>query len=202
MPYWYATSVDNAPYGGINTWHLMLLRANSAGESDIIHVTDLPQPSNGGNIMSIQMNLLTNADTGVVVTWSVYPLLLLARPQRVVPKDSLYSPPTYGMAITTGTAVNVVSEATLPQLAPVLQAQDGSFVGSYVDNSNQTDMVAFDASGNFRWTVPNEQPQIATADGGVIGQSGKTYDENGIRRGLPVRSFNHGQGTCIVTQTP
>jgi hypothetical protein len=44
-------------------------------------------------------------------------------------------------------------------------------------------MVAFDASGNVRWVVPNDQPQIATADGGVIGQSGTTYDQNGNATG-------------------
>jgi hypothetical protein len=45
-------------------------------------------------------------------------------------------------------------------------------------------MVAFDASGNTRWIVPNETPQIATADGGVIGQSGMTYDQNGNATGM------------------
>jgi hypothetical protein len=44
-------------------------------------------------------------------------------------------------------------------------------------------MVAFDARGNVRWVVPNEQPRIATADGGVIGQSGITYDSNGNATG-------------------
>jgi hypothetical protein len=44
-------------------------------------------------------------------------------------------------------------------------------------------MIAFDATGNQRWIVPNEQPQIATADGGVIGQSGITYDQNGNATG-------------------
>jgi hypothetical protein len=44
-------------------------------------------------------------------------------------------------------------------------------------------MVSFDATGNVRWVVPNETPQIATADGGVIGQSGTTYDQNGSATG-------------------
>jgi hypothetical protein len=34
-----------------------------------------------------------------------------------------------------------------------------------------------------RWIVPNDTPQIATADGGVIGQSGITYDQNGNATG-------------------
>ena len=65
------------------------------------------------------------------------------------------------------------------QFGAALQAQDGSFVGTYMDNSGQTDMIAFDSSGNVRWTVPNETPQIATDDGGVIGQSGAVYDPSG-----------------------
>jgi len=44
-------------------------------------------------------------------------------------------------------------------------------------------MVAFDTTGNVRWMVPNEQPRIATADGGVIGQSGISYDQNGNATG-------------------
>ncbi len=55
------------------------------------------------------------------------------------------------------------------------------------------DMVSFDAGGNTRWIVPNDTPQIATADGGVIGQSGITYDQNGNATGemasLPIQSW-------------
>jgi hypothetical protein len=47
-------------------------------------------------------------------------------------------------------------------------------------------MVSFDAAGNVRWIVPNDCPQIATADGGVIGQSGITYDQNGNATGQVV----------------
>jgi hypothetical protein len=54
-------------------------------------------------------------------------------------------------------------------------------------------MIAFDATGSVRWIVPNEEPQIATADGGVIGQSGITYDQNGNATGqvgnLPTQSW-------------
>jgi hypothetical protein len=54
-------------------------------------------------------------------------------------------------------------------------------------------MVAFDAGGNVRWSVANEQAQIATDDGGVIGQSGVTYDQNGNAMGqmgtLPTYSW-------------
>jgi hypothetical protein len=40
-------------------------------------------------------------------------------------------------------------------------------------------MIAFSSSGNVIWSVPNDYPQIATADGGVVGASGITYDNEG-----------------------
>ncbi len=68
-------------------------------------------------------------------------------------------------------------------ITPVLQAEDGSFIGTYNDNSGQTDMVAFDQTGNVRWIVPSDQPQIAIAGGGVRGLSGTIYDQNGSATG-------------------
>jgi len=111
--------------------------------------------------------MITNADQGVLLTWSGG---------------------AGGMAVTAGTSVSLVSAPQVPgggQIFPVLQAQDGSFVGTFDDqNTYNNDMVAFDATGNARWIVPNDTPQIATADGGVIGQSGITYDQNGNATGM------------------
>jgi hypothetical protein len=42
-----------------------------------------------------------------------------------------------------------------------------AFTGDYQNGFNTPNMVAFDASGNVRWSVPGYTPQIATADGGV-----------------------------------
>jgi hypothetical protein len=166
-----------------------------------MHIQDFSPPE--GNIVweaawsAIFVNMITNADTGILLSFhTAQALLLLDRPAQTAPtrhtapgasmaapRDASPGTPIFGMAVTTGTSVNVISEATLPNLVPVLQAQDGSFVGTYVDDSGQTDMVAFDAGYKIRWTVPNEQPQIATADGGVIGQSGTAYDQNGNATG-------------------
>ncbi len=45
-------------------------------------------------------------------------------------------------------------------------------------------MVALDESGGgLRWTVANDEPQVATADGGVIGKSGIVYDGQGMSTG-------------------
>jgi hypothetical protein len=189
VPYSYSLR-NPAPADGIQGWYLMLLRVNSAGGSDNIQIAVVPQASNGASSESIGMKLISNADTGVLVTWRAQPILLLGPRRGATPKDSLNSPPTYGIAITTGTGVNVISTATLPNqaeiLVPGVQAQDGSFVGSYSVNDpvrGPFNMIAFDASGNTRWNVPNEQPLIATEDGGVIGQSGTTYDQSGNATG-------------------
>src|SRR5208283_5093308 len=56
-------------------------------------------------------------------------------------------------------------------------------VGYNSDYSLIYNMVAFGAGGDVRWIVPNDQPQIALAGGGVIGQSGIRYDESGNATG-------------------
>jgi hypothetical protein len=157
--------------------HLAVLRVDSSGNSNTIPIKDF------GTFIDIFEGFLwpamiTNADQGILLTWGNFSA----------------SPTEYGMATTTGTSVSL----SVPQIAdqgltlnPVLQAQDGSFVGT-VDSGSGSLMVAFDQSGNVRWTVPNEQPQIAADDGGVIGQSGIMYDASGNAVGqlvLPTYSW-------------
>ena len=78
-----------------------------------------------------------------------------------------------------------------PTIYPVLQTQDGSYAG-YVGIgpspglATQYNMVAFNQSGSVIWSVPNDYPQIATADGGVVGSSGITYDNQGRATGQTV----------------
>jgi len=144
---------------------LTVLRVNSDGASDVIQVG---QTEGGtGDITGLSVDVITNADQGILVAWWA-------------PWDDRGQ-----MAITNGTAVSPLASQVVPDAyamggvtvpAPVLQAQDGSFFGG-------PGIVSFDASGNIRWSVPNDQPQIATADGGVIGQSGITYDSNGNATG-------------------
>ena len=184
--------------------HFMLLRINSSGAYDKFEVmnwvADWPLCAN----QYLSVNTITNADQGILLTWELgyqlAPMVATAphslhRPSRgyrvsgTTPRfDDGLPPPTFGMALTTGASASVVSAPQVPgqtaTVVPVLQAQDGSFVGYAEDgNTGNNDMVAFDATGNVRWMVPNEQPQIATADGGVIGQSGITYDQNGNATG-------------------
>jgi hypothetical protein len=159
--------------GALN--HLMVLRVNSAGASDNIKIYDWTS-AHGDEIPLTLGGTITNADQGVLLTWSAL-------------TGGAWS---LGMATTTGASASLVGAPQVPGqglVSPVLQAQDGSFVGSYwagydAEYNSLYNTVAFDAAGNVRWIVPNEQPRIATDDGGVIGQSGITYDSNGNATGM------------------
>ena len=158
----YAYVVSSSRDFSANTSQLYLLRVNSSGAYDDFGAI-YEWVSASGDILDPNVGMITNADQGILLTWSAG---------------------WGGMALTAGTGVSLVNPPAGPGggVVPILQAQDGSFVGSYYN-----DMVAFDASGNTRWIVPNETPQIATADGGVIGQSGMTYDQNGNATGqIPI----------------
>jgi hypothetical protein len=163
--------------------HLRLLRVSSAGAYDIIPIQDVPAPPEYlPSEESFASHMISNSDTGVLLSWGIN-----------WTGDVDLGEPVLGMAMVTGASLSSVNQPQAPGqctqgenciVTPVLQAQDGSFVGTYGDSdTNQTNMIAFDGSGNVRWSVPNETPQIATADGGVIGLSGTTYDLNGNATG-------------------
>lgn len=97
--------------------HLWLLRVNSSGVSDNIkifdwasEVFDAPPIRWGG--------MITNADQGVLLNWGVW-------------RFEFPGPVERHMAITTGTSVSLMNGPAVPDqvVEPVLQAQDGSFVG-------------------------------------------------------------------------
>jgi hypothetical protein len=119
-------------------------------------------------------SLITNADQGVLLSWQT---------------NWTSTSQTYNVATTAAT--NVTSQTTTNYLVqPVLQAQDETFYGTF-STSSGTNMIKFGPSGNVQWSVP-DTPQIATADGGVIGASGITYDSNGNASGetsLPTYSW-------------
>jgi hypothetical protein len=173
-------SVDCSGAGDTMISHLRLRRVSSSGANDMIPIADLPVSPGPDGILpeghEVGISLITNADTGVLLSWSV---IWVGDGYNGLHSQS-------GMALTTGaslSAINVpVASDQFLTIVPRLQAQDGSFVGTVYQNG-QTTMIAFDASGNLRWSVPNEQPQIATDDGGVIGQSGIKYDQNGNATG-------------------
>jgi len=83
---------------------------------------------------------------------------------------------------------------------PVLQLEDGSFVGSSFCQAVDS-MVAFDSSGSIKWSVPNYYPSIATADGGVIGALAYSFDNStGTFEGA---TFNtNGAATGLLASLP
>lgn len=195
--------------------HLMVLRVSCSGEYDNITIQDFTPPN--GNL-SMFANLITNADTGVLLTFQAVVEDLMYRGPAKPPangarrspgKAALLPPsdwhrreevdpsPEFGMAIVTGTSASLMSGPVVADqgmaVVPMLQAEDGSFVGAVWMDSAQYNMVDFDSSGNVLWTVANDQPLIATEGGGVIGQSGTTYDQSGNSTGqianMPVQSI-------------
>ena len=142
-----AYSFQDSPSGG-TTKHVHLLRANSAGLRDDIPVTDVLTPA--GNF-----ELITNADQGVLLTWTTQPAFNI------------------GMATTVGTNVTLAVGPAPPgpnyYFRPSLQAQDGSFVAFQQDGS-AGNIVAFNADGSLRWSAPGDYPAVATDDGSVIGR--------------------------------
>jgi peptidase M15-like protein len=155
----------------------------------------------------LAMTSITNADQGAVFSWSLadlsigyscadsitnYPFgdhILLVPTSTCVTPSNL--PAGNHLTITAGGSVasDTICDPGDPwPIEPVLQSQNGSFYGTGVNG-----IINFDQSGNIKWSVPNDSPQIATADGGVIGASGITYDSNGNATGqlgtLPIQSW-------------
>ncbi len=175
VPYIYRS---NSGFCQTGVESLAMVRISSSGAYNDINILDWPTGSCEWDWLNAY--IITNADTGVLLTWDGM---------------SYYqNEPAFGMVNVTGTSVSLVNAPQVPgqygSVVPVLQAQDGSFVGTVATESTPY-LIAFDATGNARWTVPGDyQPQIATADGGVIAQAWDpvtldytgpvvTFDQNG-----------------------
>jgi hypothetical protein len=215
VPYSYQAFHSEEPDNGYITVHLRLIRLDSGGTYDMLTVwdwTDVDPEACGTQLFA---NIITNADTGTLLTWRGEGLYC-ARPANAAPirlrsqavgarkvpafpqTDEDPSIVSHGMAITEGASVTQVTSPSIPDQAtvivPVLQAQDGTFVGTVQTGEDFTSyMIAFNASGNLLWSVEEEQPAVATADGGVIAQSGAIYDQTGSATGqlgnLPTYSW-------------
>jgi hypothetical protein len=141
--------------GSDELYHLDLLRVDSDGAHAVIPISAAAFLGCEPDVFYPEM--FTNADQGILLTW--------------VTTDRVQDPYTLHAALVSGGGVTRVTPPTLDGVSratPVLQAQDGSFIG-YGYNLGQDVMVAFDAAGAIRWSVPGYyDPLIATADGGVI----------------------------------
>jgi hypothetical protein len=154
-----------------STFHIGLLRIDSSGNYDDIDVFDVSNICSS-DICGVSIPMITNADQGVLLSFYDFGA-------------------NYYLATTAGAGVSLVS-APMGGITPVLQAQDGSFIGAvdvWEEDSSVQYMISFDASGGVRWMAPGGwQPQIATADGGVIATdevtgAAETFDQNGNATG-------------------
>ena len=132
--------------------------------------------------------LITNADQGVVYTWEL-----------CGSKYLVYDPTACSVShknqISSINASGNVSTASMPLVPnqsgppmPELQAPSGKFIGLQYSNDYSTyAMESFDIGGNVQWVQPNYFPQMATADGGLIGigSAGQAafFDANGNTTG-------------------
>jgi hypothetical protein len=164
---------------GSSTQFLNLLRVGPTGDSYEISLGEFSsayssclcnyQSCGGGeNTASATLpTLITNADQGVLASYSA----------SYNYSTSYYLATTSGASLASNSQVAMVPEQTSP-VQSVLQRQDGNFIGT-VSSTVGSIMVAFTPSGGTLFTVPNDTPQIATSNNGVIGTSGTAYDQNG-----------------------
>jgi hypothetical protein len=190
VPYAYTVSAGSSANSGCgcgcwstgeSTQSLRLLRIGPNGDASEIEIGDFSSgwssydcdwQGSGAQYSATATvpTLITNADQGVLASYSV-----------TTSTSSSAATLTYYLATTSGTGVSIAPMSISDQQAPVqpvLQRADGSYIGT-VSTSTANPMIAFTSSGNTLWMGPNDTPQIATADGGVIGASGTTYDANG-----------------------
>jgi len=172
------------------TQHLRLLRVDSSGNFTKLTLGDWGTNTVASAILSpccvysteqtspvptiYWSNPITNADTGVLFSWEADVPAFCAFSGTTGQFGCAGESSTFHLATTVGTAVASNVTVNLPgqtfPIQPVLQAVDGSYIGA-VDTQAGQFMIAFDTSGNVRWSVPNYSPQMATADGSVIAQS-------------------------------
>jgi len=166
---------DPTPSSHLEYDQLKLIRVSSSGAyHKFPDIYDWAGSSE--DITDPQVTMITNADQGLLIAWGAG---------------------EGGMAITTGTSVSNVSASQVGGVVPILQAQDGSFIGTSTtvgqNGSGFTNnIVSFDKTGKVRWVVANDQPQTATVyytptvSLGVIGTSGTQYSQTGKNLGKVV----------------
>jgi hypothetical protein len=164
--------------------HLMLLQMDTGGVFQKFNVYDWTTGYEDW-ISMWGLSLITNADQGVVLSWS-----------NEEEPDFLTH---YHLAIASSDGVNMVAAPQVSgqdsrSVQPVLQLQDGSFAVTAGVVGGSSVMVAFDATGAVRWTVPGYDPKIATADGGVI-----ATDESGAAVMFDMDGNATGQTASLPT---
>jgi hypothetical protein len=121
---------------------------------------------------SFDGSLITNADQGVLYSW-----------EAAFWDDSSYSTQTqYALTSlsaqgTSATTAQAFAGQTGP-VQPVLQTEDGTFIGTVSTTETGYELVAFAASGTVYWSLPGYyyQPLFATSDGSVVARSWTAED--------------------------
>ncbi len=196
-----STTVTNA--------HQRLLRVGTGGDSYVIPLGDwtsttyLPQGGiiyQSAPVPNVVSATLTNADTGVLFSWETYTSPYCAytsyATNPITEGGCVGETSSFNLATTSGPSLVSQTSPSVPgqttSIYPALQLQGGLFVG-IIGTQNGYSMIAFDQYGSVNWTVPNDSPQIALSNGGLIGASGVTYDQNGNATGqlpnLPTYSW-------------
>jgi hypothetical protein len=215
-----------------STQKLHVLRVGSDGSSSDFVVRQwssaqtlvyAPTPGDPYNFTQVQTGLgvtstlniepeyaITNSGTGAVFSWQEVQgdyctLATDAGCSSFLPSITNYHlTTTAGGTVTGDVIMNQVVAGQNSAVNPVLQLQNGSFVGTASGNSGSV-MLNFNQSGTIRWSVPNDSPAIATVDGGLIATSGVTYDQNGNATGhlviLPTSGNIFGPSPGLPTYT-
>ncbi|MGC1106864.1 MAG: D-Ala-D-Ala carboxypeptidase family metallohydrolase, partial [Candidatus Acidiferrales bacterium] len=113
---------------------------------------------------------ITNGEQGILFSWELsYPT-----------NTSYFITTTSGTGVATQATLNVPGQNGPVQ--PVVQAEDGSFVGSVSTTAGQW-MLDFGTGGNINWSVSNDSPYIANSSDGTLGNSGAIYNSSGAATG-------------------
>ena len=134
--------------------------------------------------------MITNADQGIALGWNASTACpapgSLYNPITNMTSNYICTPVTTYGATTVGASASSFSTAS--GIYPVLQPR----MARITVRTAPGNMIRCTQYGNVSWSVPTDSPQIATADGGVIGSSGITYDSQGRATGqtyLPIQSW-------------
>jgi hypothetical protein len=163
--------------------HLWLARVSTSGAVDSIPIRDWTEQCQE-MWPQVYGATITNGDTGTLFSWTYQ-----AGTGEYVS----------GLALTAGAAATDLGPSPgQGGFTPLLQTEDGGFVGGAGDAEGNPTMVAISASGSIKWTVNGQyMPQIATSDNGVVAMdengAGVVFDATGAvtrqMAGLPVQSW-------------
>jgi len=142
------------------------------------YVQSAPAPYLDGTYM------ITNADQGALISWKLVLPAYCAVETDQGCSSNVADKVEYHLSTSNGTDTtwNEVAPNQNGPVDPVLQLQDGSFVGTASPGGRYASggpyMVKFDTSGNVLANTSGYYPQMATADGGVVSQDGTFFDAN------------------------